>query len=161
MRIVTISGFYCIAESKLDYRFDDEDFKSINYNIHRRDRARRGGGLLLFIKKNVCVNFIKSDPVYEIVEMQLQTDQSERIVLLSCYRPQLNSEGFLDALEEKTMNYIGSADDIIIAGDLNYDMQLSSTPLHGFCGTLGLTNFIEKPSRLNLITLTMTLLDVI
>ena len=83
-----------IAESKLDSQFDDEDFKSINFNIHRRDRARRGGGLLLFIKKNVCVNFIKSDPVYEIVEMQLQTDQSERIVLLSCYRPQLNSEGF-------------------------------------------------------------------
>ena len=59
------------------------------------------------------------------------------------------------------MNYIGSADDIIIAGDLNYDMQLSSTPLHGFCGTFGLTNVIEKPTRLNPITLTMTLLDVI
>ena len=47
-----------IAESKLDSRFDDDDFKSINYHIHRRDRARRGGGLLLFIKKNFCVNFI-------------------------------------------------------------------------------------------------------
>ena len=93
--------------------------------------------------------------------MQLQTDQSERIVLLSCYRPQLKSEGFLDALEEKTMNNIGSTDDIIIAGDLNYDMQLSSTPLHGFCGTHGLTNVIEKPIRLNPIMLTMTLLDVI
>ena len=44
--------------------------------------ARRGGGLLLLIKKNVSVNFVKSDPVYEIVEMQLQTDQYERIVLL-------------------------------------------------------------------------------
>ena len=40
-----------IAESKVDSRFDDEDFKSINYNINRRDKARRGGGLLLFIKK--------------------------------------------------------------------------------------------------------------
>ena len=40
-------------------------------------------------------------------------------------------------------------------------MQPSSTPLHGFCGTFGLTSVIEKPTRLNPITLTMTLLDVI
>ena len=40
-----------IAESKLDSRFDDEDFKSINYNIYQRDRVRHGEGKLLFIKK--------------------------------------------------------------------------------------------------------------
>ena len=59
------------------------------------------------------------------------------------------------------MNNIWSVFYIIIAGYLNYDMQPSSTPLHGFCGTLGLTNVIRKPKRLNLITLAMILLDVI
>ena len=59
------------------------------------------------------------------------------------------------------MNQIGSVSDIIIAGDLNHDMLQHDTILHEFCNSFGLNNTINKPTRLNPITLAMTLLDVI
>ena len=59
------------------------------------------------------------------------------------------------------MNLVGTVNDIIIAGYLNYDMSLKQTPLHDFCDSLGFNNVIMKPTRLNPITLALTLLDVI
>ena len=59
------------------------------------------------------------------------------------------------------MNLVGTVDDIIIAGDLNYDMSLKQTPINDFCDSLGFKNVIKKPTRLNRIRLALTLLDVI
>ena len=59
------------------------------------------------------------------------------------------------------MNLVGTVDDIIIAGDLNYDMSLKQTPLHDFCDSLGFNNVIMKPTRLNPFTQSLTILDVI
>ena len=128
---------FVIAESKLDQLISDDDFSSIYYSLYRRDRTRHGGGLMVYIKKNLAVTSIKSDPCFEIIELLFETNKSEKIALLACYRPQLYSEGFLDCVEDKVMNLVGSVDDIIIAGDLNYDMSLQHTVLHELCYSLG------------------------
>ena len=57
---------FIIAESKLGSSNDDEDFTSVYYNLFRRDRTSRGGGLMVFTKKNLTVISIKSDPCFAI-----------------------------------------------------------------------------------------------
>ena len=150
-----------IAESKLDQLISDDDFSSIYYSLYRRDRTRHGGGLMVYIKKNLVVTSIKSDPCFEIIELLFETNKSEKIALLACYRPQLYSEGFLSWVEDKAMNLVGSVFDIIVAGDLNYDMSLQHTVLQEFFDSLGFMNVIKKITRLNPITFSLTLLDVI
>ena len=140
---------------------DDEGFTSIYYNLFQRDRTSRGGGLMVYMKKNLIVSSIKSDPCFEIIEMKFLTSSTNKIAFFACYRPQLYSEGVLDCLEDKVMNRIGTVSDIIIAGDLNHDMSQFNTPLHEFCRSFGLNNTIIKPTRLNPTTFAMTLLDVI
>ena len=43
-----------ITESKLSPQVDSSHFESLSYDIIRRDRlANRGGGIIIFIKKNI------------------------------------------------------------------------------------------------------------
>ena len=130
----------------------DDDFSSIYFSLYRRDRTHHDGGLMVYIKKNLALTSIKSDPCFEIIELLFETNKSKKIDLLACYKSIMNL---------LVMNLFGSFDDIIIAGDLNYDMSLQHTVLHEFCDSLGFMNVIKKPIRLNPITLALTLLDVI
>ena len=52
-----------IAESKLDQLISDDDFSSIYYSLYRRDRTRHGGGLMVYIKKNLSVTQVQLNPI--------------------------------------------------------------------------------------------------
>ena len=115
-------------------------------NLYRRDLTRHGGGLMLLVKKNLTITSIKSDPCFETIELLFEIRKSEKVALLACNRPQIQSEGFLNSFEEKVMNIVGTVDDIIIAGDLNYDMSLKHIPLHDLCDSLGFNNVVKTYS---------------
>ena len=104
------------------------------------------------IKKNLVVTSIKSDSCFELIKPLFETKKYENIALLACYRPLLYSEAFLDCVEDKVMNLVGSVFDIIVAGDLNYDMSIQHTVLQEFFDSLGFMNVIKKITRLNPIT---------
>ena len=44
---------YLISESKLDESFPSAQFKVTDFSLHRRDRDRHGGGLLLYIRSDI------------------------------------------------------------------------------------------------------------
>ena len=123
--------------------------------MFRYDRNRHGGGVLVFVKSNIEVISVKNNQEHEIIELVLKLVDGEKIALLACYRPP-NYETrpcFLETLSDLFFKYLDTTSDILIVGDLNYDMLDDSNLLSGFCTTNGFTNTISKGTRLNILTL--------
>ena len=105
---------------------------------------------------------VKSDDTFEIIDIIREINNSTKLAVLACYRPQLNSVGFMEAFENRTNNHIGVTNNVIVVGDLNYDMSSSDTELHVFCETYGFSNTIKEKTIYGVIgSGRSTLLDVI
>lgn len=65
-------GVICFTESWLDDTVSDEEIAINNYNIVRKDRSRKGGGVCVYVHFNVAFNIredLASD--LEIVSMDI------------------------------------------------------------------------------------------
>ena len=93
---------FVIAESKLDNSIDDEDFGSIYYNLHRRDRTRHGGGLMLYVKKSLTITFIKSDPCFETIELLFEKGNPKKLLFLLAIDHSFIARDFLTLFKKKS-----------------------------------------------------------
>ena len=57
-----------INESKIESTIDDSLFIALNYELHRLDRTRRGGGVIIFLKMNIRLVSIEFSANLEIIE---------------------------------------------------------------------------------------------
>ena len=58
------------------------------------NQGRRGGGVMLFLKKNIRLVSIDFSDKLEIIECVIELICMTKVKILTCYRPELNNEGF-------------------------------------------------------------------
>ena len=58
--IIKLFDVFLVSESKLDHTFPSNQFRINGYKIFRLDRNRFGGGLILYINKNILSNHYKT-----------------------------------------------------------------------------------------------------
>lgn len=99
---------------------------------------------------------------FEFIELSLSID-NKKVFLIACYRPpSCDSESFLDYLTDKVRANKPRFDEVIVVGDLNFDMLSEpQNELHDVCENLGLNNTVKKGTRLNERSSSSILLDVI
>lgn len=137
------------AETKLDDTFNQSSFNMTDYKAFRNDRTASGGGLIAY----VCSNL----PARRRVDLEFQ-QPVESIVLdviinyrkwaiIGMYRPPSMENKLFSDLFTKGLDKISTHfDNIMVAGDLNYD-HLSPTKcrtLTDLCEIFDLSNLIKS-----------------
>ena len=78
-----------VSETKIDAPYPDSQFHIPGYHIHRQDRKKGGGGVLMFVTSKIESKRIKFDRRYKTIEiMALQIAlKTKNLILLAIYRP--------------------------------------------------------------------------
>ena len=153
-----------INETRINNNIDDRFFISPFYHMLRRDReSDDGGGIIVFVKNNLNIESVDSDKNFETISFLINTNNKTKIALIASYRPPKTPEiPFIAHLQQLTSAYEESVEDIIIVGDLNFDMlDRNDNKLFDFNQSNGFRNTIFAGTRLNPSSLKYTSLDVI
>ncbi|CAF1069906.1 unnamed protein product, partial [Brachionus calyciflorus] len=139
-----------LNETKLDSSVPDSFYVNNFYNIIRRDRiGKKGGGILVFFKKEYQLKLFEKHENLELIYCQLQL-QELASNFICCYKPpKINSRQFLNELE----TYLLSLDltlDTFIVGDLNIDLNKinSNKLITEFIKNLSLKNVVQDFTRI-------------
>ena len=149
--------FIFLQESKIDQSTPDSAIAFANYNVHRRDRTSRGGGILCYFKKTYKITNINSSASFESVHYRLQIN-GKMLNLITAYRPPcFDEETFLKCLDTQ-LSTLDMSECCIVSGDFNFDLlSARGNRLRHFanCANLHLVD-ATKATRL----ISSTLLDV-
>ena len=115
---------FALNETRLDSSISDGLVNISGYDIIRKDRSRRGGGVCVYLRSSINYK-TRNDLVpdgLEAVCLEICKPSSRNFIVASVYRPPDASSTFFDAFEKM----IGLIDDenkeLHILGDLNCDM---------------------------------------
>ena len=134
-----INSVVCIQETWLDSRVPNGYLKNNSYNIYRQDRSyfsevngelKKGGGLLVYVKKDVTVNSLMFNKCnvntkdLEMMCLEISPKNYKKINLIVLYRPpsgdvSTSLEYLKYALQEVRKN---SNRDVILMGDFNINI---------------------------------------
>ena len=157
-----------LTETKIDSSYNNSLFQHPLYRIIRRNRKKGGGGIMVYIKHSVSAyRRRKLKPVdIEAVCIDVKGRGNTWFSLLACYRsPNKNKPTeFLSTLYSTTQNLYNHRNELLIIGDLNFNMlnNDSCSPdnrLSEYCDRFQLTNIVTVPTRIT--DTSSTLLDVI
>lgn len=157
-----------LTETKIDSSYNNSLFQHPLYRIIRRDRKKGGGGIMVYIKHSVSAYRRKQlRPVdIEAVCIDVKGTANTWFSLLTCYRsPNKNRPTeFLSSLYSTTENLYNHRNELLIIGDLNFNMLNSDecspdTRLSEYCNRFQLPNTVTGPTRTT--DTSSTLLDVI
>ena len=148
--LLTNSRFEILAlsETKLDSSYKDACFNVKNYTLFRQDKRSNSGGLVIYVKKEIPstqgpVNLCSEELECMSVELNCK---GNKILVMNMYKnPKMTPTSFQNKFTELTEDVLNRYDNVIIIGDLNFNM-LESNTLSRLCPTLNLTNVITEPT---------------
>ena len=111
-----------ISESKLNESFPDEQFFMNGFQLpFRVDRTDKGGGLLLYVKKDILCRVIpvNSTLKIEVIVLEINLKKRKRL-LLGIYNAHMYIS--LGSIGEKLNELFLKYENIIILGDFNCEM---------------------------------------
>jgi hypothetical protein len=105
--------FFSINETKLDASKPAGFYKNNRYNIIRRDRchgstdlATKGGGIIIFIKKQYHIEYSFISDGYELIHIKLKIDNKLFNFICSYKSPKVNQSDFIEYLENYILNIL-------------------------------------------------------
>ncbi|CAG2210856.1 unnamed protein product [Mytilus edulis] len=139
-----------IAESKLDNTFQDNLFQVEGYKLQRRDRNQYGGGLLTLIKSDFPSSrkqCFESD-ILENICYEIYINDAKWLIMGAYKPPSMKNDDFIENFTKSLDKCFVSYDNIIIFGDLNFDMLSAekSQTLHDICDIFNLSQLVKGPT---------------
>ena len=113
------AAFLAVSETWLDESVGDGETAIDDYNFVRRDRNRHGGGVGIYIRKDINFN-VRSDLLKENLEcifVDVLFPRTKSFVVGSCYRPP-DDVSFLEKFQE-VLSLITPGTEMYLLGDLN------------------------------------------
>lgn len=112
----------CISETWLWPDLENSLFELQGYQIFRADRGRLGGGVAMYVRREIPCRIVTKSNEGESIELlfvELACD-SNKLLAGVVYRPNSRSDlgSFVQRLENLTLGY----SDVIICGDFNYNV---------------------------------------
>ena len=153
--ILSLSNFDIVIfeESKLGPDDVANWLSPPQFNLIRRDRCRRGGGILVFINKRhkLLASTIHAD--YESIVLKLKVDNQTASFIVS-YCPRFGHPGYIDHLEDLLLA-VDSVGPTFIIGDLNHNLLTRrGKPLNDLLSIhnfKNLNNSVTRPCSASLI----------
>ena len=155
-----------LNETRLDDTIENNTVRIPGYNIIRRDRNRRGGGVAILVKNNYSY-IVRNDLLtndLEAICIELTLRVSRPILILNWYRPPDSEAQVFDWFEEFLQKAEAENKELIILGDLNCDLYANmpnsnTKKLVELINAYQLKQLIKEPTRVT--ANTRTLIDVI
>ena len=140
-----------LSESWLDKSVTDSEIAVPGFRMHRMDRTRRGGGVLVYVSedvKSVRRQDIEEDGIEAVwIEARMKKTQ---VLLCNLYRPPDAKATWFDGLGFMLERVAQERLPVMILGDFNCDMLCStsrSDRLSMIMAEYGLTQMIVGPTR--------------
>ena len=163
-----------VSETKIDSSYPDSQFHVPGYYLHRQDRKKGGGGILMLVSSKIQSKRIKIDRRYKTIEpLALEIGlKTRKVILLAIYRPPKKVTGSYQLLLEEEMSHISNwavlqHQSVIIIGDLNLNRLKPDSAEGKFLLDLeveqGFDCLITSPTRTQMqgALTTQSLIDVI
>ena len=141
-----------LSESWLDNTVSDVEVDVQGFEIFRKDRNRKGGGVLVYVSKALrpCRRFDLELDGFEAVWIEIR-HKRKRMLVCNLYRPPTSNIDWMN----KFVDLLDKASDMdldkVILGDFNCDMlkpdQGNSTKLIDIATEFGLDQLITSPTR--------------
>ena len=114
-----------VSETKLDDSFPDGQFRVPNYTMYRRDRNGHGGGLIVYIRADIPSRRVDNNESLLMENITIEfTLKRVSWSLLAIYRPpKLSNDTFLQENTTVLDRAYTRTENILIAGDLNYNIS--------------------------------------
>lgn len=146
------SNILVLTETWLNHDITDDELLLHNqsYHIYRKDRTgKRGGGVLLGVRKSLPSFIIDSNSSLEIVWVAVIINMT-KVLIGACYRPPDASTSFVNELRNSitTAVQLCPADSVNFLGDFNFPL-INWPNLSSSCRTS--VNFIYLTLDFNLI----------
>ena len=117
-----------LNETRLDETIQNNMVQIPGYEIIRRDRNRRGGGVAFIVKNNYSYT-LRDDLISKDLEaicIELTLRMSWPILILTWYRPPDSNAKVFDLFEEFLQKAEAEHKELIILGDLNCDLYTNT-----------------------------------
>jgi len=115
-----------IAETKLDNSDNSNLFNIKGYSMIRADKRKNSGGLIMYISNNIPhrqINYIHTIPNIELLCSEIILDNNDTWLVCALYKnPTVTNIDFESFFNGFCDNFIEKYSNIIIMGDLNYDL---------------------------------------
>jgi hypothetical protein len=141
-----------ISETWLNPTVLDSEITINGYNLVRKDRGSRGGGVCIYTKDNLQTN-PRTDITgsnIESVWTEIHLPKTKPILVGACYRPPKQSD-FLTVFEEEILSKLNPDYDTVILGDFNICTLRESSALtkkyKNLLQTYNLKQIIKVPTR--------------
>ena len=117
---------FLVSESKLDSLFPINQFHIFDFKVFRRDRNRFGGGLILYINKNIPrrpLNGYPSFPNLELIAIEIHRNK-RRWHFIGMYKPPSQSDNeFTNRLSLIIDYYSPKYENLILIRDFNLSTE--------------------------------------
>ena len=136
-----------ISVSKLDNTFPINQLSIRCYKVFGQDRNRFGGGLILYVNKNIPCKLLTGHPTFSDLElMTFELDQSKCKWLLSgIYKPpSQNDTEFLNRISLFIYYYLGTYENILAISDFN--LPVDKSHLEAFMQAYDFSSLVKKPT---------------
>lgn len=134
-----------LSESKLDSSYKQEILDIEGYHCVRQDKRANSGGLLVYISKNIPFSLGDISVCNNEIEcLSIELNASEDKIMLMCMykNPKTDPVTFKNFFEDACENISNSYENIIIIGDLNFNMYQENM-LSTIIPPFNLTNIIK------------------
>jgi len=144
----------CITETWLSNGIFNNEILSKGYNIYRKDRDSRGGGVLLALRDHITCSQLPSPPDIEIITVLIST--SNPFIISVVYIPPNSSDAYHEMLHNYLTSLVIEPSPIILLGDFNLpDVEWatysgSSLRSNQFCDLLfqlNLSQLVNEPTH--------------
>ncbi|RUM30450.1 MAG: hypothetical protein DSY42_04590 [Aquifex sp.] len=152
----------CVSETWLQTNTPDVYVNIPNYVLYRND-VGRGGGVCIYVKKELrtnIINFLLPKQVgVEDLWLSVQSNMYPAVIIGCVYRhPKANVDSF-EYLQDVFRQLCVSKKNFYILGDFNNDLLLNSSKFNGILKNNRLVQLIDVPTRVT--ATSATLLDLI
>jgi len=137
---------FLVSETKLNHTFPDALFFKEEYSSpYRRDRNISGGGLLMYVNRNIASRLLKNhvtpiDVEIMCVEINLK---KQKWLIIGIYRPpSMNAKYFFENLSRVIDLYSNKFERFIIMGDFN--LEPHEIIVENFCHSFNLYNLVKE-----------------
>lgn len=154
---------FALSETWLNASVLNESINITGYNLIRKDRPTRGGGVAIYLKDSYLFNIINTND--NIEQLWISTTVNKyNFVFGVCYNPpRTNSKYFTDNLEDSITLCMPYGENMFCFGDININLmdgQLNSTRYFlSMLESLGFHQVVNEPTHLT--DHSASLLDVI
>ena len=166
----------CLTETWFDASVAQSDFVPEGYKILRHDRSDNfkqkygkvnGGGVAILYKQNIKIQKVNdlTDPVEEILWIRIKTKFSFLlgVIYRADYTDTLQETLEESLLENNIRRACETAKSVVLLGDFNINYAKAENhlrdKLENVCATYGLSQVINKPTRIDPNTGSQTIID--